>query len=66
VGDVHTNTIESFWSLVNRGIGGVYYAVSTKHLQGYLNEYVFRYNHRKDERPMFITMLGRVSAVSVG
>jgi transposase len=60
-GDVHTNTIEGFWSLVKRGIGGVYHAVSAKHLQGYLDEYAYRYNHRKDERPMFLTMLYRVS-----
>jgi len=59
-GDVHTNTIEGFWSLVKRGIGGVYHVVSAKHLQGYLNEYTFRYNHRSDETPMFQTMLARV------
>jgi transposase len=41
-GDVHTNTMEGFWSLVKRGIGGVYHSVSTKHLQGYLNEYTWR------------------------
>jgi transposase-like protein len=60
-GDVHTNTIDGFWSLLKRGIGGVYHSVSAKHLQGYLDEYAFRYNHRKDERPMFNTMLSRVS-----
>jgi len=60
-GDVHTNTIEGFWSLLKRGIGGVYHSVSAKHLQGYLDEYAFRYKHRKDERPMFETMLSRVS-----
>lgn len=60
-GDVHTNTIEGFWSLVKRGIGGVYHSVSAKQLQSYLDEYAFRYNHRKDERPMFLTMLARVS-----
>ncbi len=32
-GDVHTNTIEGFWSLTKRGIGGVYHAVSAKHLR---------------------------------
>jgi transposase len=42
-GHVHTNTIEGFWSLVKRGIDGVYHAVSAKHLQGYLNEYAWRY-----------------------
>ncbi len=63
-GDVHTNTIEGFWSLLKRGIGGVYHSVSSKHLQSYLDEYAFRYNHRKDERPMFLTMLSRVSVPS--
>ncbi|MCA1727162.1 MAG: IS1595 family transposase, partial [Actinobacteria bacterium] len=38
-GNVHTNTIEGFWSLVKRGIAGVYHGVSTKHLQSYLDEY---------------------------
>lgn len=61
VGDIHTNTIEGFWSLVKRGIGGVYHSVSAKHLQSYLNEYSFRYNHRDDEASMFQTMLGLVS-----
>jgi transposase len=45
-GDVHTNTIEGFWATVKRGIGGTYHAVSTKHLQSYLDEYAFRYNNR--------------------
>ncbi len=61
-GDVHTNTIEGFFSLVKRGISGVYHAVSAKYLQSYLNEYAFRYNHRNDERPMFMTILSRVAA----
>ena len=60
-GGVQTNTMEGFWSLLKRGIAGVYYSVYVKHLQGYLNEYTFRYNHRKDERPMFDTMLLRVT-----
>lgn len=45
-GNVHTNTIEGFWSLVKRGIGGVYHAVSQKYLQSYLDEYTYRYNRR--------------------
>jgi len=61
-GDVHTNTIEGFWSLVKRGIGGVYHAVSAKHLQGYLNEYAWRYNHRCDGRAQFETLLRRTLA----
>jgi len=49
-GDIHTQTIEGFWSLVKRGISGSHHAVSKKWLQGYLNEYVWRYNHRDDPR----------------
>ena len=60
-GDIHTNTIEGFWSLMKRGIGGVYHAVSAKHLQGYLNEYVWRYNHRHDDRSQFETLLLRAA-----
>ncbi len=59
-GNVHTQTIESFWSLVKRGIIGVHGAVSPKHLQGYLNECVWRFNHRRDFQPMFFTLLSRV------
>ena len=58
-GTVHTNTIEGFWSLVKRGIGGVYHSVSAKHLQGYLNEYAWRYNHRDAERIQFELLLLR-------
>ena len=59
-GNAHTNTIEGFWSLLKRGINGVYHAVSQKHLQSYINEYSFRYNHRGDNKPMFKTILERV------
>ena len=57
-GDVHTQTIEGFWSLVKRGIAGTHHSVSRKHLQGYLNEYVFRYNHRTGADP-FRVLLAR-------
>jgi hypothetical protein len=60
-GNIHTNSIEGFWSLLKCGIGGVYHSVSEKHLQSYINEYGFRYNHRKDEHPMFNTMLERTT-----
>ena len=59
-GNVHTNTIEGFWSLLKGGISGVYKAVSERYLQAYINEYAFRYNHRKDEMPMFLTMMNRI------
>ena len=60
MGDAHTNTIEGFWSLVKRGIGGVNHAVSAKYLQTYLNEYAFRYNRRNQEQPMFQAFLSQV------
>ncbi|HEY3825362.1 MAG TPA: IS1595 family transposase, partial [Bryobacteraceae bacterium] len=60
-GDVHTNTIEGFWSLIKRGIGGTHHMVSQKFLQEYLNEYSFRYNRRDVARPMFKLILERVA-----
>jgi transposase len=61
-GDVHTNTIEGFWALTKNGLRGVYHSVSTRHLQGYLNEYAWRYNHRSDERSQFETLLLRAAS----
>jgi transposase-like protein len=58
-GNVHTQTIEGFFSNLKRGIGGTYHAVSRKWLQSYLNEYVWRYNARHDARPMFRLLLLR-------
>ncbi len=62
--DVHMNTIEGFWSLMKRGINGVYHAVSAKHLQGYLNEYAFRYNHREKGENQFKKLLLRAALSS--
>lgn len=45
-GDVHTNTIEGYFSVMKRGITGVYHHVSPQHLKRYLAEYDFRYNER--------------------
>lgn len=61
VGNAHTNTIEGFWSLVKRGIAGVYYQVGAEYLQSYLNEYSFRYNRRKIMRPMFSLLAERTT-----
>jgi transposase-like protein len=47
-GEVHTNTIENFWSLLKRGLHGTYISVEPWHLFRYLDEQAFRYNYRKD------------------
>jgi len=60
LGNAHTNTIEGFWSQAKNGIRGVYHSVSSSYLQKYLDEYAFRYNHRDDITPMFLTFLSRV------
>jgi transposase-like protein len=61
VGDIHTNSVEGFWSLIKRGIGGVYHSVSQKYLQSYLDEYSFRYNRRHQGNLVFKSILGQVS-----
>src|SRR5581483_4204445 len=48
-GQVHTQGIENFWSLLKRTLRGTYVAVEPFHLDRYLDEQVFRYNNRKDE-----------------
>ena len=47
-GNVHTNGIENFWSLLKRGISGTYVAVEPFHLFRYVDEQAFRFNNRKD------------------
>jgi transposase len=61
MGDIHTNSVEGFCSLIKRGIGGVYHSVSQKYLQSYLNEYSFRYNRRDQGTLIFNLVLDEVS-----
>ncbi|MGP0084383.1 MAG: transposase [Steroidobacteraceae bacterium] len=51
-GNVHTNGVENFWSLLKRGLKGTYVSVEPFHLARYLDEQAFRFNERKatDER----------------
>jgi hypothetical protein len=48
-GIVHTNTMESFWSLLKRGVLGTYHNVSKKYLPLYLAEFSFRFNNRHEQ-----------------
>jgi len=48
-GDIHSNTVESFFAIVKRGLNGIYHAVSKKHLHRYMSEFEFRYNNRQLE-----------------
>lgn len=45
-GEAHTNTIENFWSVLKRGLYGIYHQVSEKHLERYLDEFSARFNTR--------------------
>ncbi|MDR2909907.1 MAG: IS1595 family transposase [Bacteroidales bacterium] len=62
-GDATTNSIEGFWSILKRGIIGVYHHASRKYLQLYANEYTFRYNTRKqsdsDRFYLFLTNINK-------
>ena len=46
-GQVHTNSLENFWSLMKRGLHGTYVAVEPFHLDRYIDEQVFRFNNRR-------------------
>ena len=45
-GDIHSNTVEGFFSIVKRGLNGIYHCVSKEHLGSYMSEFEFRYNNR--------------------
>ena len=57
---VNTNTIESFWAIVERGIMGQYHSVSPKMLPNYVAEFVYKYNNRKDTEIMFDEVLKKL------
>jgi hypothetical protein len=55
-GDIHTNTVESAFSLFKRGIIGTWHRMSAKHLPAYLEEMVFRFN-RRNRTDLFLDTL---------
>jgi transposase-like protein len=61
-GVVHTNTVESAFSLLKRGIMGTWHNVSAKHLASYLNEMTFRFNRRKNSDLFIDTLRHMITA----
>lgn len=65
-GNVHTNSIENFWSLLKRGIKGTYVSVEPFHLFRYLDEHSFRFNTRKDnDQGRFMAALSQIQGKRV-
>ncbi|HEX5467430.1 MAG TPA: IS1595 family transposase [Gaiellaceae bacterium] len=62
-GETHTQTIEGFFALVKNGIRGTHHSVSRGWLQGYLNEYVWKWNRRRDDEAMFRQLLASAAGV---
>lgn len=61
-GNVHTNGIENFWALLKRGLSGTYVSVDAAHLNSYVAEQVFRFNHRDDcnDAGRFIQVMSQI------
>jgi transposase-like protein len=64
-GDVHTQTSEGFFGLFKNGVRGAYHSVSKKWLQGYVNEYVWRYNRREVGNRMFFDLIETAATTTV-
>jgi len=61
-GDIHTNTVESAWSLFDRAVIGSYHKLSVKHLNAYLDEFAYRFNNRDNPFLFRDTILALVEA----
>ena len=59
-GDVHINTVEAFFSHLKRSIKGTHKVVSKKHLQSYLDSFVFHYNNRGNDNERFHALMGKI------
>jgi transposase-like protein len=60
-GEVHTNSVENFWSLLKRGLRGTYVSVEPFHLSAYVDEQCFRFNNRKaNDGERFVRALSQI------
>jgi len=65
-GDIHTNTIESFWAILKRGIMGQFHWVSKKYLNAYIDEFCYRYNNRElDGKIAFNMTIDRMLKIKI-
>jgi transposase-like protein len=65
IGSTHTQTIEGFFGGLKNALRGVYHGVSTHWLQGYLNEYTWRYERRGDRNTMFRDLLDAAATTTL-
>jgi len=61
-GNVHTNTVEGFFGHFKTDVRGTHHSISTRWLPGYLNEWVWKWNHRDDDAAMFRSLLDNAAA----
>src|ERR1017187_10554929 len=61
-GQIHTNGMENFWSLLKRGLNGTYVSVEPFHLFRYVDEQAFRFNHRQEmnDSERFVTVMSQI------
>ena len=64
-GDVHTNTVESAFSLFKRSVVGAFHQISAKHIDRYLDEFEWRFNNRKNPYLFRDTLLRLIDAKSL-
>lgn len=64
-GDVHTGTIDGYWSLLKRGIVGSFHQISIKHLHRYLSEFQFRWNNREAEDMFALVIVALVIGIAL-
>jgi transposase-like protein len=65
-GNTHTNTVEGYFSILKRGINGIYHHVAKHHLHRYLAEFDFRYNHRVTKGTNDVTRVDKVLDSVIG